>query len=69
MGKFADPTYPQPLLPPILKTHWDEIKAFQKECHTVTLRVLTLFALALDVISHLKSSLIIATARLFCETT
>ena len=50
MGKFIDPDYKQKL-PPILLLHWNEIQTFQKECHTVTLRVLTLFALALNVLS------------------
>lgn len=48
MGKFAEPNYPQKL-PPILTQRWPEIQAFQKQCHTVTLKVLTLFALALNV--------------------
>ena len=50
MGKFADPTYKQNL-PPIIASHWTEIQVFQKECHAVTLKVLTLFALALNVIA------------------
>jgi isopenicillin N synthase-like dioxygenase len=49
MGKFADLEYQQKL-PPILTSHWSEIQHFQKECHTVTLKVLTLFALALNVL-------------------
>lgn len=48
MSKFTDPTYQQ-TLPPILTSHWSEIQEFQKECYTVTLKVLTLFALALNV--------------------
>jgi len=48
MGKFTDSSYQQKL-PPILTSHWPEIQEFQKECHTVTLKVLTLFALALNV--------------------
>ena len=48
MGKFADDEYQQNL-PPVLTTHWPEIQQFQKQCHTVTLKVLTLFALALNV--------------------
>ena len=54
MGKFTDPTYQQNL-PPILTSHWPEIQEFQKECHTVTLKVLTLFALALNVFSNAMS--------------
>ena len=49
MGKFMDPTYQQNL-PPILAPHWPEIQQFQKHCHAVTMKVLTLFALALNVI-------------------
>jgi hypothetical protein len=48
MGKFADPEYQQNL-PPILLKHWTEIKGFQQQCHVVTLKVLTLFGLALNV--------------------
>ena len=48
MGKFADPEYKQKL-PPLLMSHWSEIQGFQKQCHIVTLKVLTLFALALNV--------------------
>ena len=44
MGKFADPEYQQNL-PPILLKHWTEIKGFQQQCHTVTLKVLSLFGL------------------------
>jgi len=47
MSKFADETYQQ-RLPPVLSSHWEEIQQFQKQCHIVTLKVLTLFALALD---------------------
>jgi hypothetical protein len=48
MGKFADPEYQQNL-PPILLKHWTEIKGFQQQCYVVTLKVLTLFGLALNV--------------------
>ena len=48
MGKFMDPTYEQKI-PPILMSHWNEIVQFQKQCHALTLKVLLLFALALDV--------------------
>jgi isopenicillin N synthase-like dioxygenase len=48
MGRFADPEYQQNL-PPIITSHWDEIQQFQKQCQAVTLKVLTLFALALNV--------------------
>jgi hypothetical protein len=48
MSKFGDTDYQQKL-PPILMQHWPEIVGFQKQCHTVTLKVLTLFALALNV--------------------
>lgn len=48
MGKFADPEYKQ-TLPPILMNHWTEIKTFQQQCHSVTMKVLTLFGLALNV--------------------
>jgi hypothetical protein len=48
MGKFADEGYQQ-RLPPLLLSCWSEIKAFQRECHGLTLKVLTLFALALNV--------------------
>jgi isopenicillin N synthase-like dioxygenase len=67
MGKFADPTYEQKL-PPILASHWHEIQAFQKECHVVTLHVLTLFALALDVLPVLYHCVTVAPKRLFYET-
>jgi hypothetical protein len=50
MGKFADKEYQQDLLPPILKSHWTEIQQFQQECHAVTMKVLTLFGLALNVL-------------------
>jgi isopenicillin N synthase-like dioxygenase len=59
MGKFADAEYQQKL-PPILASHWNEIQSFQKECYTVTLKVLTLFALALDVSSLLQNVLTIS---------
>lgn len=49
MGKFADATYQQNL-PPIITSYWPEIQAFQKRCHNLSLRVLTLFALALNVL-------------------
>ena len=49
MGKFADKEFQQKL-PPILTSHWTEIQQFQQECHTVTMKVLTLFGLALNVI-------------------
>jgi isopenicillin N synthase-like dioxygenase len=49
MGKFADAEYSQKL-PPILMQRWPEIQGFQKQCHFVTLKVLTLFALALNVL-------------------
>ena len=48
MAKFADPDYQQKL-PPILMQRWPEIVEFQKYCHTVTLKVLTLFASVLNV--------------------
>ena len=48
MGKFTDKEYQQKL-PPIITSHWSEIQGFQQECHTVTMKVLTLFALALNV--------------------
>ena len=48
MGKFTDKEYQQKL-PPILTSHWSEIQQFQQECHTVTMKVLTLFGLALNV--------------------
>jgi isopenicillin N synthase-like dioxygenase len=59
MGKFADAAYQQKL-PPILTSHWNEIQSFQKECYTVTLKVLTLFALALDVSSLVRNVLTIS---------
>lgn len=55
MGKFADPEYKQNL-PPILMSHWPEIQDFQNKCHSVTLKVLTLFALALNVTFFWESS-------------
>lgn len=51
MGKFTDKEYQQKL-PPILTSHWTEIQQFQEECHSVTLKVLTLFGLALNVSAH-----------------
>jgi isopenicillin N synthase-like dioxygenase len=48
MGKFVDEEYQQKL-PPLLMQHWSEIKEFQKECQGLALKVLTLFALALNV--------------------
>jgi len=48
MGKFTDKEYKQNL-PPILTSRWSEIQDFQKECHALTLKVLTLFGLALNV--------------------
>jgi hypothetical protein len=58
MGKFTDPVYQQKL-PPILTSHWSEIQEFQKECYTVTLKVLTLFGLALNVLQTLEAILMI----------
>ena len=49
MGKFTDKEFQQKL-PPILTSHWTEIQQFQQKCHTVTMKVLTLFGLALNVI-------------------
>jgi len=48
MGKFNDPSWQQKL-PPILMKRWPEIVEFQKECYVLTLKVLTLFAVALNV--------------------
>lgn len=53
MGRFSATECPKNM-PPILKAHWPEIVEFQKLCHQLTLKVLTLFALALDVLFFLE---------------
>jgi hypothetical protein len=48
MGKFADPEYKQ-IEPETITQRREEFIAFTKECYQVELKVLVLFALALDV--------------------
>ena len=59
MGKFAEPEYQQKL-PPILMKHWTEIQGFQQQCYSVTMKVLTLFGLALNVRFLLRRRVITA---------
>jgi isopenicillin N synthase-like dioxygenase len=67
MAKFADPTWEQKL-PPILMKRWPEIVEFQKQCYAVESKVLTLFALALNVWPSSQSDLTIATYRLLYQS-
>ena len=54
MGKFADPDYKHNEPETITKRR-EEFIAFQKECYQVELKVLALFALALDVPPYKQS--------------
>jgi len=65
MGKFADPDYKHNEPETITKRR-EEFIAFQKECYQVELKVLALFALALDVPSYNQSkSNLSVTSKLF----
>jgi hypothetical protein len=67
MCKFADPTWEQKL-PPVLMKRWPEIVEFQKQCYAVESKVLTLFALALNVRPSSQSDLTLATYRLLYQS-
>ena len=65
MGKFADPDYKHNEPETITKRR-EEFIAFQKECYQVELKVLALFALALDVPPYKQSkSNLSVTSKLF----
>jgi isopenicillin N synthase-like dioxygenase len=66
MGKFADLDYKHNEPETITKRR-EELLAFQKECYQVELRVLVLFALALDVLSSSNDVDWTVALRLFLE--
>jgi len=66
MGKFADPDYKHNEPDTITKRR-EELLAFQKECYQVELKVLVLFALALDVPRPWNDVDLTVALRLFLE--
>jgi isopenicillin N synthase-like dioxygenase len=48
IGEFKDGK-PQQVLPPSLAEHESELAAFQKSCHDLMLKILTLFGIGLEV--------------------
>jgi len=54
MGEFKDGKAQQPL-PPTLQAHEEDLAIFHQYCHTLCLKILTLFGTGLEVLSTFPS--------------